>query len=766
MIDRHTRLPVFVVAALVVSVLTPTGAVGEGGDADAKLIERIYGASPESTVGVSHFPVPMIYADWEAEVVSRFGRMSLAGANRHLYEDLPPTKAENDAIPENAVLARLFTEDGARAAKVLVEALGADPHRPQWSLIAACPRVPGDGPVEALIRIAGKDPSATDRAFALKELARRGGEMSKRALLAALLDDNQSVRRIAAHGLAMVGDELGDMIALSPLELQNPFHLLLLDKALGRVLPGTDVREFLGLDWSERHAKVRAAKPALCERFRKWMLDHRDRSFGAMMTWLLGTEEQAAQALATLEALLLAQGGRPDTYHSPDFWMRAAVIQTLLPSRDGRGKLLAALLAKHVESFDEEKAPIVIVLSYVFEHCREPGAVPHLAKVRSLSTRTPDVYMAAAAGLRGQRSEEAFPSLAHVLGLGKEPFATLAVRHLESLTGVKTPGKPRDVAILGNLGLPREPLDIGRSHLFWREWYEASRGRLMLDPASGRFTPTAPKPAELRANHALWDAATSEERLRAAEEISETLEAFTLKGLQKFTDGGGKREVAVFTHPGTGMEFSLVPGGRYVIGSPKTEPGRYPEEVRHEVLLSPFLIGRTEVTQAVWEKAMGSNPSATKGRDRPVDSVSWEAASRFAKKTGLALPTEAQWEAACRAGASWAYSFGADARALTLHAWYGGNSEKKTHPVGRKSPNAFGLHDVHGNVLEWCADGMAWYPKSPGPDPRVPPGKYCIVRGGSYNDEPAGCRSAFRFGIPPKDGHSLNGLRAAFPLAK
>ncbi|MHC4471499.1 MAG: SUMF1/EgtB/PvdO family nonheme iron enzyme [Planctomycetota bacterium] len=762
MTDRRTF---FLGAVLIVCALAPAVAVGLGGD-DAALIERIYAATPESTAGFSHFPVPLIYADWEAEVVGRFGRMSLAGANRHLYEDLPPAKAENEPVPENTVLAKLFAEEEDRAARVLVAALGADPKRPQWSLIAACARVPGDGPVEALVRIAGNDPNSTDRAFAVKELFRRGGERSKEALLAALLDDNQSVRRVAAHGLAKIGEELGDMIVLSPLEPQNPFHLLFLEKALGRVLPGTDVREYVGLDWHDRHAKVRAAKPALCERFGKWMLDQRARPFGAMMTWLLGTEEQAVEALATLEALLFAQGGRPDTYHSPDFWMRAAVIQALLPSRDGRVKLLAALLAKHVGSFGEAKAPIVIVLSYVFERCREPSAIPHLAKVRSLSTRTPDVYMAAAAGLKGQRSEEALPSLAHVLGLGKEPFATLAVRHLESLTGLNTPGKPRDVGMLGKLGLPQEPLDIQRSHLFWREWYEASRGRLKLDPASGRFVPTVPKPAELRSNHVLWDAASSEQRRRAAEELAQYLEAFTLSGLRKFADGGGQREVAVLTHAGTGLEFSFVPGGRYVIGSPDTEPGRYPEEVRHEVLLSPFLIGRTEVTQAVWEKAMGSNPSAMKGGDRPVDTVSWEAASRFATKTGLALPTEAQWEVACRAGASWAYSFGSDARALTLHAWYGENSEKKTHPVGRKRPNALGLHDVHGNVLEWCADGMAWYPKSPGPDPRIPPGKYCIVRGGSYNDDPPSCRSAFRFGIPPKDGHSLNGFRAAFPLAR
>lgn len=749
-----------------VVVLTLLAPEARGQDDDEKHVEAIYAASPTSTdtARFSHFPVPLVYAEWEAEVMERFGRMAIAATNRHLYQDLPPIKAEDEGVPSNPAIEKLFSEGETHAAEILLAALGADPARPQWSLIAALARVPGDAPVEALVRIAAADPDPTDRAFAVKDLARRGGPKAKKALRAALLDDHQSVRLLAAQGLGALGDGLGDMALLTPIRPENPFQLLFLEKALGRVIPGADVWEFIRLGWRDRYEKVKTAKPALVNAYRNRVVDSRDRPFGAMMTWLLGTEGQAARALAALEDVLLSQGRRPESLNSPEFRLRTVIIQALRQSSDARGQLLAALLAKHLADFSEEKAPLVIALAYTFESCRVPDVVPHLARIRDLKTANPDVYMAAGAGLAGQKSEEAFPSLVHVLGLGKEPFATVAVRHLERLTGLETPGKPRDVGALGNLGLPQDPLDVGRAHRFWKEWYEATQGRLVLDPATGRFTAVPPEPADLRANHVLWDGATSEERRRAAEELGSTLDAFALKGLESFADGGVKHEVAIYRHTATGMEFVFVPGGRYVIGSAKDEPGRYPEEVRHEVALSPFLIGRTEVTQAVWEKAMGANPSESKGADRPVDTVSWDAADAFVRKVGLALPTEAQWEAACRAGTSTAYSFGADARALTEYAWFERNSGGESHPVAAKRPNGLGLYDMHGNVIEWVADGYARYPESGAPDPRIPPRQMCVVRGGSFVDEPAGCRSSFRFGLPRSAAYSMNGLRAAFPI--
>jgi len=129
----------------------------------------------------------------------------------------------------------------------------------------------------------------------------------------------------------------------------------------------------------------------------------------------------------------------------------------------------------------------------------------------------------------------------------------------------------------------------------------------------------------------------------------------------------------------------------------------------------PFYMGVFEVTQAQYQAVIGSNPSNFKGASNPVDKVSWDDATAFCKKlsakTGktVRLPTNAQWEYACRAGSKTRFSYGDDDNKLGDYAWYDKNSGGKTHPVGRKKPNAFGLYDMHGNAWEWCND---WYSES------------------------------------------------------
>jgi formylglycine-generating enzyme required for sulfatase activity len=156
-----------------------------------------------------------------------------------------------------------------------------------------------------------------------------------------------------------------------------------------------------------------------------------------------------------------------------------------------------------------------------------------------------------------------------------------------------------------------------------------------------------------------------------------------------------------------------------------------------------FWMAKTEVTQRQWKSVMGNNPSWRKGDDLPVDCVSWVDAWEFCRRAGMQLPTEAQWEYACRAGTT-----GARAGNLDSMAWYAGNSGGIPHPVGQKRPNAWGLHDMYGNVLEWCADwSECRMDTTPVTDPTGPAsGTGRVLRGGSWICVAGHCRSAWRGG--------------------
>lgn len=203
---------------------------------------------------------------------------------------------------------------------------------------------------------------------------------------------------------------------------------------------------------------------------------------------------------------------------------------------------------------------------------------------------------------------------------------------------------------------------------------------------------------------------------------------------------------------GLSMEFVLIPPGVFQMGSP-AEIGDSDEKPKHQVSLTkPFFLGKFEVTQAQWMQLMRSNPSHFKGENRPVDNVSWNDCLRFLEKLAaktdrtFSLPTEAQWEYACRAGTDTRWNFGDSPVPITEYAWVGQESRSTTHPVGQKKPNPWGLHDLYGNLGEWCAD---WYgnpyPKGDAVDPQGPPsGQSKVIRGGAWGDDPSNARSAYR----------------------
>jgi len=239
-------------------------------------------------------------------------------------------------------------------------------------------------------------------------------------------------------------------------------------------------------------------------------------------------------------------------------------------------------------------------------------------------------------------------------------------------------------------------------------------------------------------------------------------------------------------------EMIKCPAGSFMMGSPESEPGRCSDETQHQVTLTQaFLMGRYPVTQSLYEAVMGENPSEFKGPTRPVETVSWYDAVRFCNalsgKLGLApaylvgkgdapevscdftspgyrLPTEAEWEYACRAGTTTLYYNGDSDADLGDIAWYSANANFTTHPVGQKAPNAWGLYDMAGNVWEWTWD---WYGGCPGAisdytGPQI--GNYRVLRGGSWHNLALYARAAYRNYDVPGKCSSYRGFRMARTL--
>jgi formylglycine-generating enzyme required for sulfatase activity len=252
------------------------------------------------------------------------------------------------------------------------------------------------------------------------------------------------------------------------------------------------------------------------------------------------------------------------------------------------------------------------------------------------------------------------------------------------------------------------------------------------------------------------------------------LVALALSGCQRADGPEAAAPLPIITTK-SGIEMILIPAGSFDMGS---QHGPEEEKPAHKVWIESFLMDRHEVTQAEYEQRgqieAFPNPAHFKGADLPVEQVSWPQAARFCnarsraeglqpaynedtgacdfEADGYRLPTEAEWEYACRAGTNTDYSFGSEARKLGDYAWFTDNAAKKTHPVGQKKPNPWGLFDMHGNVAEWCQDvfDKGYYKSSPEKNPRGPSeGKEYLLRGGSWKSTADALRSAYRIGENP-----------------
>jgi formylglycine-generating enzyme required for sulfatase activity len=236
-------------------------------------------------------------------------------------------------------------------------------------------------------------------------------------------------------------------------------------------------------------------------------------------------------------------------------------------------------------------------------------------------------------------------------------------------------------------------------------------------------------------------------------------------GLNANSDNKGEE----FTNS-IGMGFQLIEAGTFNMGTARYAYSQPIHEVR---LRNSFYIGKHEVTQAQWEAVMGSNPSQTKGDDLPVESVSWNDVQEFIDRlneiedtTKYRLPTEAEWEYAAKAGTTTSYSFGEigakEGPFLKDYAWYQANSYDRTHEVGEKLPNPWGLYDMHGNVAEFMQD--SWvdnYSGAKEDGSAVDKGESSlrVVRGGSYSSKENALESAYRTRVDPRDGNPNTGFR-------
>ena len=228
--------------------------------------------------------------------------------------------------------------------------------------------------------------------------------------------------------------------------------------------------------------------------------------------------------------------------------------------------------------------------------------------------------------------------------------------------------------------------------------------------------------------------------------------------------GTGKAgEVKTIVLPGGAtMDLVWCPPGCFLMGSPEEEG--LPGETRHRVTLTKgFWLAKTEVTQRQWRSVMGTDPSRFKGDNLPVECVDWNDCREFCRRAGLRLPTEAEWEYACRAGTTGPY---AGTGVPSEMGWYWENSFKaSTHPVGQKCPNAWGLHDMHGNVAEFCSDWCGSYPAGAVTNPVGPStGASHECRGGSWAVSAFLCRSAYRGNDGPRRKHNALGFRPAADL--
>ncbi len=432
--------------------------------------------------GPTPVPVPLIYEDWEEIVARRFSPDGFMEHQEKLLEDLPPARPYNSATPINEGMQQAVRENRDQAVQLAIEALDQVGPGNAWSILAATGRLADQTLLPSIKRIALESPSATDRAFALKQLAYYSDPSINQVLISALFDDAQSIRILVMELLASRGDHLGDPGIVLSDGLINPFRAYFIEQALcrffGKSMP--DPWSFFSMPIEARFQKLQERTPALCHRYMQAAEQLKNRPIAALLLFCLGSDSQSRSALDTLVTTLSEQGRRPDTFHGPDFFLRCCIIPSFQQLSKDRSAWLEKTFIKHVSEYRNEYDMLLLTLSFGLSHASERG-IAALTKVRELVTDNYDLYMSAAEMLGRLGSVEAFPSFIHILELRREPFCTVAALSMSNLTGVVTPGcKPPDMPQPGRLNLDQ-------IFQFWNGWFNANKDRLRYDPAKKGF---------------------------------------------------------------------------------------------------------------------------------------------------------------------------------------------------------------------------------------------------------------------------------------
>lgn len=447
------------------------------------LVEEAFEMTPGRTDLAAHGRVPLVYSAWEREVAERYGPYALARYQDALKEDLPPHRGAGKDSPTNPVLSYWLKTEPAKGKALILALLRAKPERPQWSAAQLCHGIEDPALNPLLAEIATVDPQPVDRAQALLALSARKAPELEHVVKSAIFDESFSVRLLALE-LAQEPPDIPLLYAVFP---RNPFHFLFLEKALAKRLPGVKVGKFFALSPQRRLELLESRHPGARESVLETLRAQPEGPVSDCLLYLLGDEEERSRSWARLETLLLDHGTKPEVYHSPEFWVQAEIISTLSKTGEGGKQPLVESLHRNLADFSQDKEVLILALAYAFQKLKVPEVEADLARIRTLKAKRGDLYQSAATGLAGMRSREAFPSLIHALSLNKHPFTVVSVQLLEKLTGIKTPGKPEDLGVLHNLGLPKQELDGQGAYEFWRDWYSKNKDKLLYDATLDLF---------------------------------------------------------------------------------------------------------------------------------------------------------------------------------------------------------------------------------------------------------------------------------------